>query len=163
MGKCSHLYGKTWLWCGRSVQPILLPSTCKHCKSHTRKIDTEKCKNLLLPRLYAEAEHIKWKMKAIMRANGQAESITDDNRSSTGNYKGKSTKGGKQTTYCSACSEPFHNSSKWKMKYTLFDPPLEKNMPVYIHASYYLFSESCRSYFKYIWTSNKHSWKPAWR
>ena len=68
----------------------------------------------------AEAENIKWKMKATMRANSQADSSTDDNRSSMGSYKGKSTKGGKQTTYCSICSELGHNASKCKIKHTLF-------------------------------------------
>ena len=68
----------------------------------------------------AEAENIKQQMRATMRANGQAESSTDDNRSSTGSYKGKSSKTGKQTTYCSACGEPDQNASKCKKKHTLF-------------------------------------------
>ena len=37
-------------------------------------------------------------MKATLRANSQAESSTDDDGSSTGSYKGKNTKGRKQTT-----------------------------------------------------------------
>ena len=35
------------------------------------------------------AELIKRRMKSTMRANGQAESSTDDDRSSTGSYKSK--------------------------------------------------------------------------
>ena len=42
-----------------------------------------------------ETETIKCQMKATMTASGQAESSTDDDRSSTGNYKGKSSKGEK--------------------------------------------------------------------
>ena len=67
---------------------------------------------ILMKSFEAEIEHIKRQMKATLRVNGQAESSTDDNGSSTGSYKGKSTKGAKQTTYCSACGEPGHNASK---------------------------------------------------
>ena len=42
------------------------------------------------------------------------------NRSSTVSYRSKSSKGGKEMTYCSACGKPDHNTSKCKKKHTLF-------------------------------------------
>ena len=40
--------------------------------------------------------------------------MTDHQQEAT---KAKSSKGGKQTTYCSACGEPDHNISKCKEKH----------------------------------------------
>ena len=70
-------------------------------KPQTQLTDEEMNKehiSALMKMFDAEAETIKCQIKATMRANGQAESSMDDDRSSTGSYKGKSTNGGKQTT-----------------------------------------------------------------
>ena len=53
-------------------------------------------------------------MHSTMKENGQTEYSTDDDRSSTGSYKAKASKGVK-TTYCFVCSELEHNSSKCKV------------------------------------------------
>ena len=55
-------------------------------------------------------------MKSTMKVNGQTDSSTNDDRLSTGSYKGKGRKGTKETSYCSACSKPDHNTSKCKIK-----------------------------------------------
>ena len=52
---------------------------------------------MLLKDLEAEAETIKHQMKSTMKANGHTDSSTDNNRLSTGSYKGKGMKGSKQT------------------------------------------------------------------
>ena len=75
---------------------------------------------MLLKDLEAEAETIKHQMKSTMKANDHTDSSTDNNRLSTGSYKGKGMKGSKQISYCSACSEPDHNASKCKIKHKLF-------------------------------------------
>ena len=67
-----------------------------------------------------ETETIKHQMQSTMRATGQDESSTDDDRSSTCSYKGKGLKGGKQMTYCSACGKPDHSATKCRIKHTLF-------------------------------------------
>ena len=59
-------------------------------------------------------------MKSTMKANGQMDSSTDDNRSSAGSYKRKGSQNSKQTSYCSACGEPDQNASKCKVKHTFF-------------------------------------------
>ena len=72
-------------------------------KPQTQPTDEELNKehiSMLMKMFDAETETIKCQMKATMRLNGQAESNTDDNRS-TGSYKGKSLKGGKDSTMCS--------------------------------------------------------------
>ena len=55
-----------------------------------------------------------------MNVNSQTDSSTDDNRSSMGSYKRKGSKNSKPTSYCSACEEPDQNTSKCKIKHTLF-------------------------------------------
>ena len=88
-----------------SVKMMQTGNTTNYLHSQSHKMDEEINKETiatLMKAFKAEMEHIKRQIKATLRANGQAESSTDDDRSSTGSYKGKSTKGGKQTTYCSA-------------------------------------------------------------
>ena len=97
-----------------------LPSFVKPQTQPTDKEMNNEHISTLMKIFNAEAENTKQQMKATMRANGQTESSTDDHRSSMGGYKGKSMKGRKQTTYCSACGEPGHNASKCKVKHTLF-------------------------------------------
>ena len=72
----------------------------------------------IMKAFHTETENINQQMQSIMKANGQAESFTDDDRSSAGSYKGKSSKIGKHTTYCSC--KPDHNVSKCKSIYTPF-------------------------------------------
>ena len=55
-----------------------------------------------------------------MKGNGQTDCSTDDDRLSTGSYKGKSSKNSKQISYCSGCGELDHNASKYKVKHKLF-------------------------------------------
>ena len=84
------------------------------------EMDKENIIATLMKMFDAETETIKHQMQSTLRANRQAKSSTDDDRSSTGSYKGKGLKGGKQMTYCSACGEPDHNATKCRIKHTLF-------------------------------------------
>ena len=75
---------------------------------------------MILKTLEAETENIKHQKKSTMKANSQTDSSTKDDRSSVDSYTGKSSKNSKSTSYCSACGEPDHNTSKCKVKHTLF-------------------------------------------
>ena len=96
-----------------------LPSFTKQLQPMDEEISKENI-TTLLKTLDAKTESIKHQMRSTMKANGQTDSSTDDNRSSTGSYKGKGLKNSKPTSYCSACGEPDHNASKCKIKHTLF-------------------------------------------
>ena len=64
-------------------------------KPQTQPTDEEMEKehiSTLMKVFSVETEAIKCQMKVMMRANGQAESSTNDDRSSTGSYKGKAQK-----------------------------------------------------------------------
>ena len=97
-----------------------LPPFLKPQVHHTDKEINKEHITMLLKDIDAKTEMIKCQMKSTIKASGQTESSTDNDRSSTGSYKGKGSKEGKQTTYCSACGKPDHNASKCKVKHKLF-------------------------------------------
>ena len=95
-----------------------------HLRNHKynplMKKSTEKVSQTILKTLEAKTETIKHQMRSTLNANGQTDSSTDDDRSSTDSYKGKCLKNSKPSSYCSACGEPDHNTGKCKIKNTLF-------------------------------------------